>query len=93
MNGRAGGIARRGAALAAALVTAFSGASAPSLATLSFVATQAAEATRASVSAGGGEGMGIGLATCRRVVDAHGGTIGVTETSGGGATFWVELPG
>jgi signal transduction histidine kinase len=39
------------------------------------------------------EGMGIGLATCRRVVDAHGGTIGVEAGPSGGAAFWVELPG
>lgn len=39
------------------------------------------------------EGMGIGLATCRRVVDAHGGTIGVEASPSGGAAFWVELPG
>jgi signal transduction histidine kinase len=40
------------------------------------------------------EGMGIGLATCRRVVDAHGGTMGVTDGPDGvGATIWVELPG
>jgi signal transduction histidine kinase len=38
------------------------------------------------------EGMGIGLATCRRVVDAHGGTIGVEAGPSGGATFWVQLP-
>ena len=39
------------------------------------------------------EGMGIGLATCRRVVDAHGGAIGVTDGPDGvGATFWFELP-
>jgi signal transduction histidine kinase len=38
------------------------------------------------------EGVGIGLATCRRVVQAHGGAIGVTDSPGGGSTFWVELP-
>ena len=38
------------------------------------------------------EGMGIGLATCRRVVDAHGGTIGVEASPSGGSAFWVELP-
>jgi signal transduction histidine kinase len=40
------------------------------------------------------EGVGIGLATCRRVVQAHGGAIGVeANPSGEGAVFWVELPG
>jgi signal transduction histidine kinase len=38
------------------------------------------------------EGVGIGLATCRRVVEAHRGAIGVTDNSVGGSTFWVELP-
>lgn len=40
------------------------------------------------------EGMGIGLATCRRVVEAHGGEIGVgANPAGAGSVFWVELPG
>lgn len=38
------------------------------------------------------EGLGIGLATCRRVVESHGGRIGVDEAPGGGADFWFELP-
>lgn len=38
------------------------------------------------------EGHGIGLATVRRIVDAHRGRIGIEETPGGGATVWVELP-
>jgi len=37
-------------------------------------------------------GSGIGLDTVRRVVHAHGGTIGIRETSGGGTTVWFELP-
>lgn len=37
-------------------------------------------------------GVGIGLATCRRVVDAHEGRIGVDGNPAGGSTFWVELP-
>lgn len=39
-----------------------------------------------------GSGSGIGLDTCRRVVQAHGGTIGLEQTPGGGATLWFELP-
>jgi signal transduction histidine kinase len=39
-----------------------------------------------------GPGAGLGLAIARAVVDAHGGSIAVTETPGGGATFVVELP-
>jgi signal transduction histidine kinase len=38
-------------------------------------------------------GCGIGLATVRRVIDAHGGRIGLAETPGGGTTVWFELPG
>ncbi|KAB2898279.1 MAG: HAMP domain-containing histidine kinase [Kofleriaceae bacterium] len=36
-------------------------------------------------------GLGLGLATARRLVEAHGGTIGVWSL-GAGATFWFELP-
>ena len=38
------------------------------------------------------EGSGIGLATCRRIVEAHGGRMGVDDRAGGGAVFWFELP-
>lgn len=37
-------------------------------------------------------GVGIGLATCRRIVEAHGGSLGVEGRDGGGAVFWFELP-
>lgn len=37
-------------------------------------------------------GSGIGLATCRRIVEAHGGRIGVAESEAGGASLWFELP-
>lgn len=37
-------------------------------------------------------GLGLGLYICRRVVEAHGGTIWYEETSGGGTTFVVALP-
>jgi signal transduction histidine kinase len=44
------------------------------------------------VSTSGVEGLGIGLATCRRIVESHGGSIGVDGAPGGGAEFWFELP-
>jgi signal transduction histidine kinase len=36
-------------------------------------------------------GLGLGLATARRLVEAHGGSIGVVSL-GAGSTFWFELP-
>jgi signal transduction histidine kinase len=39
-----------------------------------------------------GTGLGLGLAICKRIVDGHGGTIGVEDRSGGGARFVVRLP-
>ncbi len=38
------------------------------------------------------EGSGIGLATCRRIVEAHGGSIGLEESPTGGTCAWFELP-
>ncbi len=38
------------------------------------------------------EGHGLGLATCKRVVQAHGGTIHAEGAVGKGATFVIELP-
>jgi signal transduction histidine kinase len=38
------------------------------------------------------EGNGIGLATVRRVVEAHGGLVGMEGAPGGGTTVWFELP-
>ena len=37
-------------------------------------------------------GHGIGLATCERIVQRHGGRIGVEETPGGGATLRATFP-
>lgn len=44
-----------------------------------------------SASQGGGAGLGLSIAAS--IVQQHRGTIGVTETPGGGATFWVEVQG
>ena len=37
-------------------------------------------------------GSGIGLATCRRIVEAHGGRMGIVDHEGGGSVVWFELP-
>ncbi len=41
---------------------------------------------------GGEKGTGLGLAITRRMVEAHGGAIGVQSEPGYGATFHVSLP-
>jgi signal transduction histidine kinase len=37
-------------------------------------------------------GLGVGLYVAKQITEAHGGTLLVKETPGGGATFVVELP-
>ena len=38
------------------------------------------------------EGSGIGLSTCRRIITAHGGRIGLENVPDGGTCAWFELP-
>jgi signal transduction histidine kinase len=39
-----------------------------------------------------GPGLGLGLATVKRLAEAHGGQVGYEPRRGGGSIFWVELP-
>jgi PAS domain S-box-containing protein len=39
-----------------------------------------------------GRGVGLGLVIVRRIVEAHGGRVGVDSQLGAGSTFWFELP-
>ena len=41
---------------------------------------------------GGEKSTGLGLSIARSIVSAHGGEIGVTGNSDGGATFWFTIP-
>jgi len=38
-------------------------------------------------------GVGLGLAIVSAIAKAHDGEVGVVDTPGGGATFWMRLPG
>jgi signal transduction histidine kinase len=38
------------------------------------------------------EGLGMGLSICRRLIENHGGQIGVRSHPEGGVTFWFMLP-
>ncbi|HEV7557882.1 MAG TPA: HAMP domain-containing sensor histidine kinase [Kofleriaceae bacterium] len=38
------------------------------------------------------QGTGLGLALSHRIVEQHGGTLGVTNAPGGGAVFRIEIP-
>lgn len=46
----------------------------------------------AQLENGAGKGFGLGLAICKLIVEAHGGTINVKSKAGQGCTFWFRLP-
>ncbi|GID30538.1 sensor histidine kinase [Paractinoplanes brasiliensis] len=50
------------------------------------------DAFHRSANSGGYPGTGLGLAICRRIIERHGGQIGVDENPGGGSRFWFTLP-
>lgn len=37
-------------------------------------------------------GLGLGLYICRRIIEAHGGQIGINSKLQQGSTFWFDLP-
>ncbi len=43
-------------------------------------------------SRSGQHGAGLGLALAKQITDRHGGTLAISTTPGGGATFTLELP-
>lgn len=40
----------------------------------------------------GRPGIGLGLATVKRIIEAHGGSVGVRAGANAGSCFWFELP-
>jgi signal transduction histidine kinase len=49
------------------------------------------EAFHRCANSGGYPGTGLGLAICRRIIERHGGQIGVEGNPGGGSRFWFTI--
>lgn len=45
-----------------------------------------------NASRSGIDGVGLGLAIVRSIVELHGGDVGASHRRGGGAVFWFEIP-
>ena len=45
-----------------------------------------------AAGSGGRDGLGLGLATVKKLAEGHGGAAGVSSNVGKGSTFWFELP-
>lgn len=56
------------------------------------IATERARIFEAFHRSHGSRSSGVGLAICKAVVEAHGGSIGVSDAAGGGARFTFTMP-